>query len=183
MARTAQDNRLSGTPPILDVLDDVRENDRGWMAKCPAHEDRSASLSVAVGGDGRTLVNCFASCHTADVVAAAGLAWTDLFAAGPATPRLGNLPRRIIRRKPAREPRPIDAIVAAANVAGLGWRCGVDPDMWLLAQCPYCLSPENVWLWAPQDEPLRFSCADGCSTDEILASIETQAAIAEEGGR
>ena len=28
-----------------------RRNAKGWMAKCPAHEDRHASLSINDGGD------------------------------------------------------------------------------------------------------------------------------------
>jgi hypothetical protein len=33
-----------------------------WVAKCPAHRDRSPSLSIAAGQDGRVLVYCFAGC-------------------------------------------------------------------------------------------------------------------------
>jgi len=50
----------------------------GWMARCPAHEDRKASLSIAAGDDGRVLLHCHAGCQTADVVAAMGLRLADL---------------------------------------------------------------------------------------------------------
>jgi len=33
-----------------------------YTARCPAHDDRVASLSVAKGSDGRALVKCFAGC-------------------------------------------------------------------------------------------------------------------------
>ena len=33
-----------------------------WQGRCPAHADRSPSLSVAEGQDGRVLVHCFAGC-------------------------------------------------------------------------------------------------------------------------
>lgn len=46
---------------------------------CPAHEDRSPSLSVKAGGDGRALVHCYAGCDTADVMAADDLTMADLF--------------------------------------------------------------------------------------------------------
>lgn len=51
----------------------------GWEARCPAHEDRHASLSVGLGLDGRVLVDCHKGCPTEDVVAALGLTMADLF--------------------------------------------------------------------------------------------------------
>jgi hypothetical protein len=38
---------------ILARLQAVRRSGRGWVAHCPAHEDRSPSLSVREGWDGR----------------------------------------------------------------------------------------------------------------------------------
>ena len=52
-----------------------------WMARCPAHEDRTPSLSIAAGDDGRVLLHCWAGCRTRDIVAALGLQWSDLFPA------------------------------------------------------------------------------------------------------
>lgn len=46
---------------------------------CPAHEDRSPSLSARSGADGRALVHCFAGCETAEVLAALGLTARELF--------------------------------------------------------------------------------------------------------
>jgi hypothetical protein len=40
----------------------------GWSCRCPAHDDAEASLSVSVGRDGRTLLNCFAGCEFDDIV-------------------------------------------------------------------------------------------------------------------
>lgn len=57
----------------------------GWAAKCPAHEDRNASLSITAGDDGKTLLRCHAGCTFADVVAAAGLRPGDLFPPKPAS--------------------------------------------------------------------------------------------------
>lgn len=64
-------------------LDRVRTSGKGWTARCPAHEDRTASLSITAGDDGRVLLHCFAGCSAADVVAAAGLEIGDLFARRP----------------------------------------------------------------------------------------------------
>lgn len=69
---------------ILDRLDGVRQaGDGRWMAKCPAHEDRSPSLSVRETSDGTVLIRCFAGCGAADVVAAVGLELKDLFPEKP----------------------------------------------------------------------------------------------------
>src|SRR5690625_3021049 len=49
-----------------------------WLARCPAHEDKSPSLSIKAVDD-RVLVHCFAGCDAADVTAAVGLSLADLF--------------------------------------------------------------------------------------------------------
>lgn len=56
-----------------------RVGDGRWVARCPAHEDRSPSLSVRALDDGRTLLHCFAGCSVEDIVGALGLALEDLF--------------------------------------------------------------------------------------------------------
>src|SRR5690606_18985346 len=65
---------------VLDRLDNVRRSGRGFTAKCPAHADRTASLSLAEGRDGRALLHCFAGCSALDVVQALGLRLADLYA-------------------------------------------------------------------------------------------------------
>lgn len=64
---------------LLERLEKVRSNgaDR-WMACCPAHDDKSPSLSVRAT-DGKILVYCFAGCPSDDVLAAVDLKWGDLF--------------------------------------------------------------------------------------------------------
>ena len=68
---------------FLGKLTGVRANGHGWMAHCPRHDDREASLSVTVGQDGRILLHCFAGCEPARVVAAIGLTLADLFPDNP----------------------------------------------------------------------------------------------------
>ncbi|MBN8957383.1 MAG: toprim domain-containing protein [Rhizobiales bacterium] len=41
-----------------------------WMARCPVHEDRSPSLSISAGENGKVLVRCHAGCDQRDVIAA-----------------------------------------------------------------------------------------------------------------
>jgi hypothetical protein len=60
-------------------LQGLRRSGRGYLARCPAHEDRTPSLSIGQGGDGRILLRCWAGCQTGAVLAALGLSWTDLF--------------------------------------------------------------------------------------------------------
>ncbi|MGO8906430.1 MAG: hypothetical protein ACLQMH_12525 [Solirubrobacteraceae bacterium] len=79
---------MSPTPldRLADVLDgrDLLVSRRGNQitARCPAHEDRNASLSVGVGRDGRALVHCHAGCDVLDVLDALGLSWRELFPRG-----------------------------------------------------------------------------------------------------
>ncbi|MGH9533815.1 MAG: AAA family ATPase [Terriglobales bacterium] len=40
----------------------ARRSGDGWLARCPAHDDRSPSLAIAEGAGGRTLVYCHAGC-------------------------------------------------------------------------------------------------------------------------
>lgn len=64
---------------VLDRLDQVKPNGRGYMARCPAHADRTPSLSVAEGRDGRVVLTCHAGCTFADVARAIGSDETDFF--------------------------------------------------------------------------------------------------------
>jgi putative DNA primase/helicase len=47
-----------------------RKMPSGWIARCPAHEDRNPSLSLKDGEDGRILVHCHAGCEQDAVVGA-----------------------------------------------------------------------------------------------------------------
>lgn len=65
---------------LLSRLEGVRTSGRGWIARCPAHDDRSASLSVSEGRDGlRAMVKCFAGCEVLAVLRSIGLELADLF--------------------------------------------------------------------------------------------------------
>ena len=66
------------TEEILTRLDGVFATSNGWQARCPAHDDSKASLSIAED-DGKLLLYCHARCATTDVVQAMGLQMRDLF--------------------------------------------------------------------------------------------------------
>ncbi|MFI1937711.1 DUF3987 domain-containing protein [Streptomyces purpureus] len=63
---------------VTAALNEHGSRGRGQSWQCPAHEDRSPSLSVRQGDKG-VILTCHAGCHTEDVVAALGLAMPDLF--------------------------------------------------------------------------------------------------------
>lgn len=89
---------------LIDRLEGVRATGPGrWIAKCPAHEDRSPSLNVREVEDGTVLVKCFAGCGASDVVGAVGLEFRDLFPERPAE----------IRRKSSRAWMDARDVVAA----------------------------------------------------------------------
>ncbi len=58
-----------------------RQVARGWLARCPAHDDQHPSLSVSEGREGCVLLKCRTGCATERVLAALGLRWQDLFVA------------------------------------------------------------------------------------------------------
>lgn len=65
---------------FLSRLEKVRKTGHAnWTACCPAHQDRSPSLSVAEAADGRILLRCFSECSAEEVVNAVGLTLADLF--------------------------------------------------------------------------------------------------------
>lgn len=79
---------MSPVSNLLERLCKVRKvKDRQWTACCPSHDDRTPSLSIKEGDDGRVLVHCWSGCATLDIVAAVGLELRDLFEATSHQPR------------------------------------------------------------------------------------------------
>lgn len=73
-------NNTRPVEPLLSRLDSPKETSpQQWLAKCPAHEDKSPSLAIRELPDGRVLLYCFAGCYSADVLASLGLEMRDLF--------------------------------------------------------------------------------------------------------
>lgn len=70
---------MTPTKSLLSKLENVRRNGQGWIARCPAHDDRSPSLSISEGDDGRALVYCHAGCTVDDICAAIGIETSALF--------------------------------------------------------------------------------------------------------
>lgn len=92
---------------LLSKLPDAKRNGKGWQARCPAHDDRRPSLSIAEGDDGRALVNCHANCTTEAVMSAVGLSVADLM---PST----NGQRSALARK-AKSSKPAEVFASASE--------------------------------------------------------------------
>lgn len=69
---------------LVSRLAKVRETARGnWLACCPAHEDKSPSLTLRETEDGHVLVHCFAGCSAQEILSAVGLEFDALFPEKP----------------------------------------------------------------------------------------------------
>jgi hypothetical protein len=95
---------------LLSCLDRVKRTGPGsWSARCPAHDDKSPSLTIREKDDGIVLVRCQAECDTNDVLGAVGLTFSDLY------------PPRVVdhRVKPERRPFPAADVLRAVAFEAL----------------------------------------------------------------
>lgn len=70
---------------ILGRLRKISRAGAGWIACCPAHPDRSPSLSIQEQS-GRILVHCFAGCSVEAICIAIGITTKQLFTQPRAKP-------------------------------------------------------------------------------------------------
>lgn len=63
---------------FVSRLEGVQRTSRGYRARCPAHQDRTPSLSICET-QSRILLHCFAGCVSTDIVSAMGLEMRGLF--------------------------------------------------------------------------------------------------------
>ena len=69
---------------LLSKLEMVRPNGNGkYLARCPAHTDKSPSLSIKETEDGKILIHCFSGCSVFDIVSAVGMQLSDLMPDNP----------------------------------------------------------------------------------------------------
>lgn len=68
---------------VLAALPEAKRAASGWLARCPAHDDRTPSLSIGEGEQGQALLHCHAGCPVDRVCEALGLAPRDLWPSGP----------------------------------------------------------------------------------------------------
>jgi hypothetical protein len=81
---------------LLARLREPRRAGQGWLAFCPAHDDRAkASLSVCAGRR-RLLLHCFAGCSDTAIVEALGLTPRDLRLDAEPSTRAQDPPGRVV---------------------------------------------------------------------------------------
>jgi hypothetical protein len=64
---------------LIELTGAKPNGEKNFLGKCPAHDDRTPSLSIKEGANGQALVKCFAGCSPAAICAAIGLTVRDLF--------------------------------------------------------------------------------------------------------
>lgn len=75
---------------VLARPEGVKRCGKGYLARCPVHEDRKQSLSVSEGNDRRALIHCHAGCEPEAILAALGLESRDFFEGRPAAGTQGD---------------------------------------------------------------------------------------------
>ena len=120
---------------LLPRLDAVRRSSRGYVARCPAHEDRHPSLSVSEGERG-ILLKCWSGCELQEISAALGLRVKDLFFATESDPRArweAQVQREYQRRKRANVDEVMGFTIDALREADyfIRSRQGLDVSAWI----------------------------------------------------
>ena len=82
---------------VLGRLDGVARSGKSFKALCPAHGDKTPSLSVRDGDDGRVLLHCFGGCRIEEIMVAMGLHMSDLFTESTSKPHRPKIPGVSIR--------------------------------------------------------------------------------------
>jgi len=67
-----------------------------WEARCPAHDDDHASLSIHAGEGGKAVLHCHAGCTVEEICEALGLQLGDLFPSSPKSKRSNGILGRIV---------------------------------------------------------------------------------------
>ena len=86
---------------ILNKLQKVKvTSNRKWMACCPAHPDKTPSLSISVGDDERILLHCHAGCDIESILDELQLEMKDLY---PTPSKVFKSPKNIHTKPPIEE--------------------------------------------------------------------------------
>jgi hypothetical protein len=83
-----QEPSVTPVGPLASLLSNpslkggVRKTGKGFMARCPAHDDKKPSLSISEAADGKILLHCMAGCSVNDVCRSLGIELSELFPDG-----------------------------------------------------------------------------------------------------
>ncbi len=150
--------------PTLEALAErlsAKRQGANWSARCPAHEDARASLSLAAGKDGRVLLTCHAGCSLESILGALGLEARDLFpaASGPtlvtrrtiaATYDYRDEEGRLLYQVVRYQPKDFRQRVPDGNG---GWRWGLNGTRRVVYRLPEVMArPEGSPVWIVEGE-------------------------------
>ena len=121
---------------LLPRLDSIRQRGNGrWSVRCPAHTDKSPSLSVSEGAKG-VLLKCWAGCTLTEICRSLGIEQRDVFFdaldSNPARRREAAQQRDRQRRERERHDHQQDALIDALREADyfVRSRRGLDISGW-----------------------------------------------------
>jgi hypothetical protein len=164
---------------------------RGFMVRCPAHEDGKSSLSVGRAKDGGVLLKCFAGCEAAGIVGAMGLEMKDLFASEE---KREFKPYKTPQPKSKLEPLPpgvkpeIDKIYSYTNALGREvyqalrlkpksfrqrhnrdgkWIWTMDGVERVLYRLPEVLKAQSVWIVEGEKDADNLATLGFCATCNV----------------
>lgn len=139
---------------LLARLDGVRRTARGWVSRCPAHDDRRPSLTITAG-ERAWLVHCWAGCTLDAICAALDLPVSALF--------YDDAPARDRRGRPAPRPLTPREWLAAAEL-GL-WRGAITREFRALRVLDAARGCD-VSAWTEEDRDRAMAAV--CRADDDL---------------
>lgn len=113
---------------FLEKLQGVRRTGPGkWIARCPAHDDRSPSLSLKETPAGNVLLYCFAGCQFGDIIGALDMRAADCFSTDLSTLGYRNAAARhegdaeieMLQRRYGLSPETAEELAAVGRIRSL----------------------------------------------------------------
>lgn len=124
---------------FVSRLEGVKPTRQGYLARCPAHQDTSPSLTVKDGERSNIVLHCFAGCRPSEVCASLGISLKDLFDDEEGLPR-ARAP------KPWR-PSPRPELAQAFDLFALDLRLASERILRAARHCADC----DTWTDADRD--------------------------------
>jgi len=140
---------------VLTRLPSARQNGRGWMACCPAHDDCTPSLNIWEDDDGRVGLKCYAGCPTDAICLSLGIKKSELFLQSTSTESCFPREKQPFRRFdiPKKADQPTVRVFATAEDA--------------VAALEQCMGPRSaIWTYhdatgSPVGKVVRWNRPDG----------------------
>ncbi len=116
---------------LISRVDGVKETGPGkYLSRCPAHDDRSPSLAIKDGDDGRVLIHCFAGCETDNVLSAIGMTFSDIMPERIGSEHSYKPVRNRVNARDALEALDHEALVVSVIASDLQERRNIDEPTW-----------------------------------------------------